>query len=232
MKLTTKTIARALLAGSLAFGLAACSQTGLVKLLIQIQIDKYWNDPAKKAEAEGQAETKLKQAIDSQLGGTEFEVPGPNPYLHHVKWATVELGDASPKIDIVGDVTGTKTSTNQYVNFEWTADWAKGNGAAVDVGLDMRSHSFFLGYEYPDHDLHIRNISANAKGKAAVVIPNAGGQSVASITLTGGSIALDATAEGWFWTVNISNQIKPQVNDKLLRDLIGKSIKLAFNAAP
>jgi hypothetical protein len=231
MTRTTSRLGRSL-AAALAALLIGCNAQDLIRGLIQVQLDRIWSDPARKAEAEAYAEAKIKAAVDSKLGGKEFEVPGPNPYLHHVKSVNVDLGDVAPTIAIPGAVTQSQTNTNYYVSFPWEATWAKGNGAKLDMGLDMRSHSFFLGYGYPDHDVHVRDIVAWAKGTAFAVVPKSGAQGTATITLGGSSIDLKAEAEGWFWSVNVSAEIKKQLNDNVLRQLVGQSIKQTFNAKP
>jgi hypothetical protein len=220
--------AAGLVAGALALAAVGCNE--LVRSMIQTKLDQFWTDPAKKASTEATAATKLDQAIEQKLAGQEFEVPGPNPYLHDVEGVKVDLGTRSPAISIPGTVTSTQTDTAYYLTFDWEADWPKGNEAKVDMHLDLRSHSFFLAYEYPDHDLHLRDIDAWAKGKAMVVIPKNGGKATATITLSGATLDLTAKAEGWFWTIDVSKQIKGQLNDKLLRDLVGKAIDVAFAA--
>lgn len=230
MKLSTR-LSRSLAAAVVAL-LVGCNLPDLVRGLIQARLGAFWTDPARRAEAEAFAEAKIKAAVDSKLGGKEFEVPGPNPYLHHVKSVNVDLGDVAPTIAIPGPVTQSSTDANYFVSFPWEATWARGNGATLTMGLDMRSHSFFLAYGYPDHDVKVKDIVAWAKGTAFAVIPKSGAQGTATITLGGSSIDLAAEAEGWFWSVNVSGEIKKQLNDNVLRDLVGRSIKQAFNAKP
>jgi hypothetical protein len=209
--------------------LAACAQTDFIRGLIQGQLDKLWSDPARKSETEAKAETKLKAALDANLAGKEFEITGPNPYVHHIKWVNVDLGDRGPVI-AVPSATSWETDTSWYVQFPFEADWNRGNAAKVDAGLDLRTHSFWTAYEYPDHDVHIRDIDAFLKGTALVVIPKSGAQGTATITVQQATIDLTAQAEGWFWTVNISSEIKKQVDASVVRDVVGKAIKLAFDA--
>lgn len=86
------------------------------------------------------------------------------------------------------------------------------------------------GYGYPDHDVHVRDVDAWVKGTALVVLPKAGGKGTATITVQQATIDLTAGAEGWFWTVNISGEVKKQIDSSLVRDVVGKAIKLAFDA--
>ena len=53
---------------------------------------------------------------------------------------------------------------------------------------------------------------------------------VASLTVKKASIDLDADAEGWFWSVDISKDIKSKLNAQLLRQLVGKAIEYGFKA--
>lgn len=208
--------------------LVACS--ALVSGRVQGEIDRYWFDPATNGQAEDDAERELKTRLDAQLTGQEFEVPGPNPYLHHIKGVRVELGKKSPQFRIPGQVTVTQTATHYYLRFDWEADWPRDNGAEIDVACDMRSHSFFLAYGYPDHTVELRRIQATSAGSALVVLPKAGGGATASVTLGSATVDLAAGAEGWFWTVDVSGQVRGQVRDAVLRDLIGKSVSKAFQA--
>jgi hypothetical protein len=225
----TRTLRRVLIAAGASLLLVACAQADLVRGLIQLQLDRIWNDPARKAETEATAEAKAKAALDANLVGKSFEVTGPNPYVHHIKRLNIDLGDRGPVI-AVPTATAWATSTHNYIEFPFEADWSKGNGAKMDLGLDLRTHSFWTAYEYPDHDVRVRDISAFAKGKALVVLPKAGGQGTATITVERTNVDLRAEAEGWFWTVNVSSDIKKEVDKGLVRDVIGKAIKLAFDA--
>lgn len=229
--LRTRTTPRLLCAAGASLLLIACTvPPDFVRGLIQGQLDRFWTDPARKSETEATAETKLKAALDANLAGQEFEVTGPNPYVHHVKWVNVDIGERGPVIAVPAAVTSWETDTNYYLQFPFEADWNRGNGAKVDVGLDLRTHSIWTAYGYPDHDVHVRDIDAWAKGTALVAIPKAGGKGTATITIQQTTIDLRAEAEGWFWTVNVSSDIKKQVDRGLVRDVVGKAIKLAFDA--
>lgn len=209
-------------------GVVGCNE--LVRAKLQGEIDKLWTDPARKSKTEDDLEKKLKEEVDDALGGKEFEVPGPNPYLHHVKKVRVNLGTKSPLLSIPGEVTVSQTETHYYVNFEWGANWKNDNGAKVDLELDLRSHKWYLFNEFPDHTVKLSKIGAVGAGSAVVVVPKRGGQAVASLTVKSASVDLKADAKGWFWTINVSKQIKGQLNDELLRKFVGKSIEYAFNA--
>lgn len=213
---------------ALAAGLAGCNE--LIRSRLQAELDKFWSDPAKNAQAEADATKKLRAELEKNLVGKELEVPGPNPYVHSIKSLSLDLGTKSPVIAIPGTPTVTTTATSYYLNFEWKADWAKGNGARVDMGLDLRSHSIFLFNGYPDHDVHLRDLDAHAEGTALVIIPKTLGQSTASITVTKATLDLHADAAGWFWTVDVSKEVKKQINDNVVRDLIKKAISVTFNA--
>ena len=225
----TRTLPRVRWAAAACLALVACAPADFVRGIIQLQLDKLWSDPARKSETEAKAETKLKAALDANLAGRSFEVTGPNPYVHHIKWVNVDLGDRGPVV-AVPSATAWETDTNRYVQFAFEADWNRGNAAKVDLGLDMRTHSFWTAYEYPDHDVRIRDIDAFVKGTALVVIPKSGAQGTATITVSQATIDLSAQAEGWFWSVNISSEIKKQVDASMVRDVVGKAIKLAFDA--
>lgn len=225
----TRTTPRLLCAIGASLLLVACAQADFVRGLIQGQLDRIWSDPARKSETEATAETKLKAALDANLAGQELEITGPNPYVHHIKWVNVDLGDEAPVI-AVPSATSWQTDANYYVQFPFEADWNRGNAAKVDFGLDLRTHSFWTAYEYPDHDVHVRDVDAWVKGTALVVIPKSGGKGTATITVEKATIDLTAKAEGWFWTVNISKEVKKQIDSSVVRDVVGKAIKLAFDA--
>ncbi|MGE0708466.1 MAG: hypothetical protein AB7N76_19330 [Planctomycetota bacterium] len=208
--------------------LVGCNE--LVRSKLQGEIDKLWTTPTRKAKVEDDLEQKLEEQVDATLGGKEFEVPGPNPYLHHVKTVRVNLGSKSPELSIPGKVTFTQTDTHYYLTFEWGADWKNDNGAKVDLELDLRSHKWYLFNEFPDHTVKLSKISAQGGGTAVVAAPKAGGKAVASITLKNANLDLEAEAKGWFWTIDVSKQIKGQLNDELLRKFVGKSIEYAFDA--
>lgn len=229
---SSSTVLRGALAATLCALLVACNGQEGLRRLLQTHLDWLWTDPARKAETEAMAETKLKAALESQLRGKEFEVTGPNPYLHHIKSVNVDLGQRGPVIAIPAAPTMVETSSNVYVNFPWEATWSRGNGAKIDVGLDLRTHTILTAYEYPDHTVRVRNIDAWARGSAAVVVPRSGATPTATITLGASTIDLTAEAEGWFWSVDVSGVIKQQVNDKVLRELVGKAIRTAVSATP
>lgn len=217
------------LAGVAVAALAGCNE--LIRTRLQQELDRFWTEPARKAQAEDDIEREVERSLEASLVGESFEVPGPNPYLHGVKKVTCRLGTRAPVLAVPGTVSVTQTSTRYYLSFAWEADWARGNGASLDVGLDLRTHSLLTFYEYPDHTLVVRNIDAWAKGTAMVVIPKDGSKATASITLGGATIDLDAEAEGWFWSVDVSSEVKGAIRDEVLRELIGDSIDLAFAAS-
>src|SRR5690606_39167899 len=107
--------------------------------------------------------------------------------------------------------------------------WERGNDAKVDMRLDLRTHSFWTAYEYPDHTVRIRDVRATAAGGAVVVIPKGTQRATTSLTVRDANVDLRAEAEGWFWTVNISKDIKKRVNDQVVRRLVGKAFELAFD---
>ena len=216
------------LAAAVTLATLGCNE--LIQSKLQTEVDRIWSSPSKKVAAEEKLETLIKAKVDEELKGTYFEVPGPNPYLHHVKSMNVGIGDFGPEVTIPGTPKFWATSTHYYLEFEWAATWKRGNQAKLDMGLDLRTRKWWLANEYPDHTVKIRDIYATGNGKALVVAPKSGGVANASFTITAASIDLDADAKGWFWTVDISKQIKGQVNDQLLRQLVGKSFERAFNA--
>lgn len=201
----------------------------LVRGLIQQQLNAYWRDPAKRAVAEDRAEQELRAGLDEDLVGAELEVTGPNPYVHHIAWLTVDIGQDPIRVGIPGSVQYTQTDTHYYLRFDWDSRWEQGNGARVDMRLDLRTHSFWTAYEYPDHTVRIRDVRATADGGAVVVIPKKSQRATSSLTVRGAHVDLRADAEGWFWTVNISKDIKKRVNDQVVRRLVGKAFELAFD---
>jgi hypothetical protein len=229
---------KGLVACALVAVLCGCDIAAYVQQRLQTSVDKLWSDPAKKAQTETEADTKLKASLDKQLDGKEFEVPGPNPYVHNVKSVSVDLGTKSPKIAITAQPTITQTGTNYYVTFPFSVDWAKGNGAKIDIPLDLRSHHWYLFGGYPDHTVHITDISANGDGTALAIIPasvvtaaTAGklpSSVTSSVTLAHANVDLHAGAQGWFWTVDVTKQVKGQIQDKLVHDIVGKAINLSF----
>ena len=56
------------------------------------------------------------------------------------------------------------------------------------------------------------------------------GQGTASVTLSGGEVRLTAKAEGWFWTIDVSQEIESQMNEVFVRDIVGTTIERTFNA--
>lgn len=124
----------------------------------------------------------------------------------------------------------TQTATQVYVKFPWKAVWARGNQARLDIDLDLRTHSFWLGYEYPDHTARVKDISVTASGNATVVAPKGGGKATATVKIASADVDLDAVAEGWFWAVDITSKVKSQVRDRMFKSVIGKSIERTFNA--
>lgn len=207
---------------------AGCSE--LVRSRLQSEIDTIWSNPTRKAAAESTVRTKLKAELDEALVGESFEVPGPNPYLHHIKSFSVRVGDFGPKIKVPTEPRFWQTSSHYYLAFDWRADWTKWNRAKIDMGLDLRTHKWWMANEYPDHTVKIRDITAGGHGTALVMMAKSGGKAVASFTVQGAHVDLDADAKGWFWTIDISKQIKGKINDQLLRQLVGKAIEYGFNA--
>jgi hypothetical protein len=214
--------------------LCGCDLAALAQLKIQSTLDAMWSDPAKKAKTETDADAKLKKSLDAQLDGKEFEVPGPNPYVHHVKSVSVDLGHESPKITVTGQVTVTQTSTSYIVSFPWSLAWAKGNGAKIDIPLDLRSHAWYLFYGYPDHTIQIHDIVANGDGTALAVIPLSVATGTlpksvtSSVTFAHANIDLKAGAHGWFWTIDVTKIVKSQIQDKLVHDILGKSLQVSL----
>ncbi|MBI4618292.1 MAG: hypothetical protein HY720_32140 [Planctomycetes bacterium] len=209
------------------FVVLGCNET--IRSMLQSKINEIWLNPARNAQVEQEFETKLDQALESELGGQELEVPGPNPYVHHVYDCNVELGTSAPQVSIPGTAQFWQTSTNYYLSFSWAVNWAAPNGAAIDFTLDLRPVAWYIP-GYPDHTIHIRNISASGSGSAFVVIPKNGSQGVASVSVGSATVNLTAQAEGWFWTFDVSSMVRSKVNDLLVRQAVGKSISLAFNA--
>src|SRR5690606_30100226 len=132
-------------------------------------------------------------------------------------------------IGVPGTVNFSQTETHYYLRFDWDSRWERGNGAKVDMRLDLRTHSFWTAYEYPDHTVRIRAQLAPASGGAVMVIPQANQRATSSLTVRTAKVALRAEAEGWFWTVNISKDIKKRVNDRVVRRLVGKAFERAFD---
>jgi hypothetical protein len=196
---------------------------------LQAEVDRIWSSPARKAETEALITRTVKVELDKNLVGESFEVPGPNPYLHRIKSLSLSLGTKAPVIVIPGKPEFSQSKTHYYLAFSWRAEWKKGNRASLRMPLDMRTHKWWLANEYPDHTVKIRDIVATAEGEAIVVLPKKSKRATATLTVEKSSMDLRADAEGWFWTVNISKQIKKQIEKKVLRTLVGKSVEKAFN---
>ncbi len=214
-------------AGLILGAAAGCAE--LVRGMIQQELDAYWTDPAKRAAAEDRAERGLRAGLDADLVGKELEVTGPNPYVHSVDWVTVGIGDDSIRVGIPGVVNFSQTDTHYYLRFDWDSRWERGNDARVDMRLDLRTHSFWTAYEYPDHTVRIRDVFATADGGAVVVIPKGTRRATSSLTVRSADVDLRAEAEGWFWTLNISQDVEERVNDQIVRQLVGKAFELAFD---
>src|SRR5690606_11431025 len=108
---------------------AAPGGLGMVRGMIQEQLDGYWRDPAKRAAAEDRAEKELRAGLDRDLVGKELEVSGPNPYVHHIAWLTVDIGDDPIGVGIPGSVSFSQTDTHYYLRFDWDSRWERGNDA-------------------------------------------------------------------------------------------------------
>lgn len=208
--------------------LAGCNQD--LRNWLQAEIDRIWSDPVRKAQFEDEAERELRAGIERELVGREFEVTGPNPYLHSLKDVRVNLGTTPPQMQIPGQVQFFQTATNYVFIFDWVLEWRRPNGATVVLPLDLRSHAWYLFNGYPDHDVEIRDIYVRGEGQATVVIPTNGTQGTASVVPRAGEIRVTAKAEGWFWTIDVSREIESQLNEVFVRDVVGTTIERTFNA--
>ena len=115
--------------------LVGCNEQ--IRSKLQSEVDRIWSSPTRKAEAEALITRKVRAELDKSLVGESFEVPGPNPYLHHIKSMRLSLGRKAPVIAIPGKPEFSQTKTHYYLSFAWKADWKKGNGASIDMPLDM-----------------------------------------------------------------------------------------------
>ncbi len=214
---------------SVCLSLSSCASQ--IQGMVQAELNKYWSQPAKKAAFQSQAKTQLHAALKGYLVGQEFDIKGPNPYVKRIKQTVVNVGTVAPDFEVLGNVQLTQTGNFHYGLFDWQAHWEPGNGARLVIKLELKSHAWYLFKEYPDHKVTVKNIDAVLTGSAVVMVPASLDHADVTVTVDSAAIDLRAEAKGWFWTINISNQIKSKVRDLVLREVIGKAIERGFDAA-
>ena len=232
MNVAHKPFRRLLLGGfllSLSMTLVACDPA-IYQALGEYHIQAIWTQPVKKATVEKKLETKLEAALDQHLKGKVFEVPGPNIYVKYIKYEDVKLGSKAPQLSVPA-VDNFATSTYDYHKIYWQVDWNEGNGAKVKFKLILDStHWWIAEWAVPDHWVKVSNLDVHGSGYAMVALPKGSSSlpTLVNVFVNSANIDLTATAEGWFWSFDISSMVKNQLKTSLLQNIVGKAITFSL----
>lgn len=208
--------------------LAGCGEP-TIEVLVQRRIGETWYNANAKAAFENDAEAAMLPMLRQQLNGRQvYTVDGwlfsYDVYVYDVDWVDVNVGTRPPVLTVLADPPAQWTSDGSYdyINFDFTLDWAAGNGATVSFYMDLRPW-------FPDHTVTIYDIAAWGWGNAVARIPkNPAEAPQVTVTLFDARVNLSARAEGWFWTVDVSNRVRGMVNEILVRRLLGRMIVTSF----
>jgi hypothetical protein len=192
--------------------------------MLQSALSSIWTKPAIKQKVETKAEAKLLPALKGALNGlTLSDNWFGDIYIENVEWVDVNIGTQAPTIDVTA-VTFSQTSTNYFMNIGWKLLWAAGNKAKISFELEIDAW-----FGFPDHTVKIHSVEASAKGNTLVKIPKSLTQKGAvNLSVESSWIDLKADAEGWFWTVNISAEVKALVKDKFLPLILDQTFGITF----
>lgn len=193
-----------------------------VELQVQSQIDTVWTNASRKAEVEDAVEAELKSELEGGLEGTNVLDMGLySVYIHDIPWVRADLGDTPPTFD-AWNVQENENSTYKVLQFDWSLEWKNGNGAEVSFYLDLRP-------AFPDHTVRIYDITGRLSGHAYFRwAQTATGTDRAEVTVSDSTLDLQAEAEGWFWTVDISETVKNGIDEAEFRKIAREQIKAAF----
>lgn len=215
----SRMLSRAVLVPFLASFLG-CEQE--VELQVQSQIDMVWSNATKKAQVEDVVEADIKSELESGLEGKIlFKVGLYYVYIHDIPWVQADLGDTPPTFN-AWNVQENENTTYRVLAFDWELTWESGNGAKVSFYLDLRP-------TFPDHTVCIHDITGRLSGHAYFRWARTSeGTDLATVSVTDSSIDLKADAEGWFWTVDVSETVKDGIDQGELRTIARDQIKAAF----
>ncbi|MBI2898798.1 MAG: hypothetical protein HYY17_01295 [Planctomycetes bacterium] len=193
-----------------------------VELQVQSQINTVWSDAAKKSQVEDAVEAEIRSELESGLEGTIlFQYGLYFVYIHDIPWVRADLGDTPPTFN-AWNVQENENTAYRVLQFDWELTWESGNGAEVSFYLDLRP-------TFPDHTVRIYDITGRLSGHAYFRWAlTSEGTDRATVSVTDSSIDCKAEAEGWFWTVDISETVKDGIDQGELRKIAREQIKAAF----
>lgn len=213
---------------ALLFGLSLTGCSADLSAVANYAVLKVWTTPALKLAVEGTAEAAIKSIIKGSVVGKELEVPGPNCLVEGVEWVELDLGATPPTLKVWGETVTWETSTHYYIQSNWHVVWPKGTKTKLDFRLALTGASWWMP-GYPDHTFHVRDIDMSAGGQFLVQISKTSPYEVKlSRVLRYANTNMKCSAEGWFWTIDVTKMFKEMTQKVFLDKIVGKSIENIF----
>lgn len=207
-----------------ACSLSSCELEPTVEGGLQTAVSEIWSIGWVKEQMESKSEQALLPGLKNLLVGKKFlESWTGDVTIHNVKWVDVKLGNTPMTFDVTG-ITWWETPTHYYLNVGWAILWPQPNNAEIKFKLDLRAwHGF------PDHTIRLYKLDTTAAGNTLVTIPKSlAGQGSVSVSITSFAMDLKSSAEGWFWTVDLTKKAKKLLSEKLVGYLVGWTFEKAF----
>jgi len=200
---------------------ALCAGCEYTELTLQATIDTFWKTASEKAKLEAEVEKKMDAGLNATLTGRKvLDLWLYSIYIHDVENVDVNLGTFGPKIK-VPDSKFWGTPGHLWYSMKWTLTWAKGNGAKLSFKLDLRP-------AFPDHTVKISDLNVLAEGDALVDLDVETGKVKVDVYTKSMAVDLKAQAEGWFWTLDVRDKVKKEIQKALDEKVIDKVFSKAF----